>query len=108
MTGTYLVLLPAIAAAACDGLMIQTDPPMARVLLDGRDAGASPACLKKGMLHHSYSAVLPGYVVHSIETRDRVVTIRLRQGAGGAPAALGPGMPSPTQTSPLPPVGDDR
>lgn len=78
---------------------IETAPPGAQVIYDGRNLGPAPVSVPSAH-GHTFSAILPGYVLQSVQFKgpvgNRIVTLRLKSDSS-APGPLfpGPSMPSP-------------
>jgi len=91
------VILLAASDASADW-RIETVPIGAQVVYDGRNLGPSPVSVP-GRHGHTFSAILPGYAIQSVESRgpvnSRVITIRLKPD-GSAPFSIAPGQLGPS------------
>lgn len=91
------VILLAASDASADW-RIETVPAGAQVVYDGRNLGPSPISVPSRH-GHTFSAILPGYAIQSIESRgpfnNRMITIRLKPD-GSAPFRTTPGSLAPS------------
>lgn len=96
---SIILVLSLTASYASADWRIQTTPPGAQVIYDGRNLGPSPVSVPSSH-GHTFSAILPGYVLQSVQftgpVGNRIVTLRLKPDSS-APGSLfsGPSMPSP-------------
>jgi len=91
----------AVLLAASDALAdwrVETVPAGAQIVYDGRNLGPSPVSVP-GRHGHTFSAILPGYAIQSVETlgalNNRVITIRLKPDVS-APFRTTPGSLAPS------------
>jgi hypothetical protein len=81
LAAALLSLLPSscVAIKRQEGLVIASDPPGARVILDGRDSGfVTPCNLGLERESHTVDLVLPGYQVARIRVHPSSHTYAMR------------------------------
>lgn len=99
---TLALLFCAVSSTGCVAFRVETIPPGAQVIFDGRNLGPSPVQIAwEDPIDHTYSAVMPGHVIHSVQSKGTAVIIRLKpEGSGISSLPLGH-QPRPTLPSPL-------